>query len=129
MRRALDGQADEDSTGPDRLEVIRRVLARQGVSLWLELDFDGPDALPGLPRPDSPEAARRGLVRVDRQGRPDGPAYHPLHPEVREAMKRRVTQALAQSKLGPGPASGRRGFVNPAGPRPDVARNAGHRIG
>ena len=50
MRRALDGQADEDSTGPDRLEVIRRVLSRQGFSLWLELDFDGPNALPGLPR-------------------------------------------------------------------------------
>ncbi len=55
MRRALDGQADEDSTGPDRLEVIRRVLSRQGLSLWLELDFDGPNALPGLPRADSPK--------------------------------------------------------------------------
>ncbi len=116
-RRALDAYADEDSTGPDRLDVIRRVLSRQGLSLWLELDFTGPNALPGLPRADSPEAARRGLVRLDRQGRPDGPEYYPLNPEVREAMKRRVVEALTQSqqarargarqglliRLGPGP--------------------------
>ena len=100
-RRALDGQADEDSTGPDRLETIRRVLARQGYSLWLELDFDGPDALPGCPPPIRAEAVRRGLVRVDRQGRADGPAYHPLHPEVREAMKRRVIQALTRTRAVP----------------------------
>ena len=127
MRRALDGQADEDSTGPDRLEVIRRVLARQGLSLWLELDFTGPGALPGLPRADSPEAARRGLVRVDRQGRPDGPEYHPLHPEVREAMKRRVIQALLASTARPGRGKRQRGSVDPAGARSDVAGNAGHR--
>lgn len=30
VRRSLFGQADEDSTGPDRLEMIRRILARQG---------------------------------------------------------------------------------------------------
>ena len=101
-RRALGGQADEDSTGPDRLELVRRVVSRQGYSLWLELGFDGPGALPGLPRADSPEAVRRGLVRVDRQGRPDGATYHPLHPEVRDAMKRRVTEALARTKLGSG---------------------------
>ena len=87
-RRALAGQADEDSTGPDRLETIRRVLARQGCSLWLEVDLDGPDALPGLPPANSAEAERRGLVRLDGRGRVDGPAYHPLNPEVREAMKR-----------------------------------------
>ena len=120
MRRALDAQADEDSTGPDRLEVIRRVLSRQGFSLWLELDFDGPTALPGLPRADSPEAARRGLVRVDRQGRADGPEYHPLHPEVREAMKRRVVQALAQSKPGPGQAGGKAGLLIRLGPGPTL---------
>lgn len=98
IRRALDGQADEDSTGPDRLQTIRRVLARQGCSLWLELEFDGPEALPGLPPADSSEAERRGLVRLDRQGRVDGPAYHPLHAEVREAMKRRVVQALTRTR-------------------------------
>jgi hypothetical protein len=120
MRRALDGYADEDSTGPDRLEVIRRVLSRQGFSLWLELDFDGPNALPGLPPADSPEAARRGLVRVDRQGRPDAPEYHPLHPEVREAMKRRVIQALTQTKPGPGAAGGRGGLLIRLGPGPTL---------
>src|SRR5207244_2066755 len=68
-RRALDGQADEDPTGPDRLETLRRVLERQGDSLWLEISFDAPGALPGLPPPDSDEAVRRGLVRLDGQGR------------------------------------------------------------
>jgi len=105
-RRALDGQADEDSTGPDRIETVRRALARQEYSLWLELGFDGPDSLPGLPPADSAEAMRRGLVRIDRQGKVDGPAYHPLHPEVREAMKRRVERALTQSQPGPGETSG-----------------------
>jgi hypothetical protein len=120
MRRALDGLADEDSTGPDRLDVIRRVLSRQGFPVWVELDFDGPNALPGLPRADSPEAARRGLVRVDRQGRPDGPEYHPLHPEVRDAMKHRVTQALAPNKSGPVATGGLAGVLIRMGPGPTL---------
>ena len=66
-------------------------------------------------------------MRVDRQGRPDGPAYHPLHPEVREAMKRRVIQALTQSKPGPGAAGGSGGIVDPVGAGTDSARNARHR--
>ena len=74
IRRALDGQADEDSTGPDRLEVLRRVLARQGFSLWLELDFDGPDALPGLPRPIRPR--RSGADWCEWIAR-DGPTGRP----------------------------------------------------
>jgi hypothetical protein len=100
VRRGLEGQADEDATGPDRLEMVRRIMARQGYALWLELGFDGPNSLPGLPGADSAEALRRGLVRVDSQGRPDGPAYNPFNPEVREAMKRRVTTALAALKAG-----------------------------
>ena len=119
-RRGLDGQADEDSTGPDRLEIVRRVLTRQGISLWLELRFDGSRPLPGLPRADSPEAAQRGLVRVDRQGRPDGPTYHPLHPEVRAAMKRRVVQALEQSKAGPNEQTSRAGLIIRLGPGPTL---------
>jgi hypothetical protein len=99
-RRRLFGQADEDPTGPDRVEIVRQVLARQGCALWLELRFDGPDALPGLPAADSAESLMRGLVRIDSQGRPDGPAYNPLNPEVREAMKRRVSKALSYLKVG-----------------------------
>ncbi len=105
-RQSLDGQADEDSTRPDRLETARRILARQGYSLWLELGFDGPESLPGLPAVGSAEALRRGLVRVDREGRADGPAYHPLNPEVREAMKRRVAQALASVRGRAGETAG-----------------------
>ena len=119
-RRALGGQADEDSTGPDRLELVRRVVSRQGYSLWLELDFEGPGALPGLPRAESPEAARRGLIRVDRQGRPDGAIYHPLHSEVRDAMKRRVQEALTRTKLGSGETGNGDGVVIRLGAGPTL---------
>ncbi|WP_044149026.1 hypothetical protein, partial [Singulisphaera acidiphila] len=73
QRRALDGQACEDPTGPDRLDLLLRILERQGLTAWLELATDGP--LPGLPAPDSAEALAKGLVRVDRNGLADGPAY------------------------------------------------------
>ena len=89
-RRGLHGQADENAAGPDQLDLVLRLLHRQGYSAWLELNLEGKDALPGLPPADSPEALRQGLVRIDRQGLADGPCYHPLHPEVRQAMKRRV---------------------------------------
>ena len=116
-RRHLSGQADEDPTGPDRVELVRQVLARQGCALWLELRFDGPQALPGLPAADSAEALERGLVRIDGLGHPDGPTYHPLNPEVRNAMKRRVTDALSHLKLGePGGA----GLVIRLGPGPTL---------
>jgi len=98
-RRALDGQAAEDPAGPDRLDLLLRVLARRGCSAWVDVPFDGP--LPGLPAPDSPEAAARGLVRVDRRGLPDGPSYQPIHPEVRRALARKVAEALAPSKARP----------------------------
>ena len=56
-------------------------------------------------------------MRIDSQGRPDGPAYHALNPEVREAMKRRVTDALSQLKAGePGGA----GLVIRLGPGPTL---------
>ena len=110
-RRALDGQAGEDAIGPDRLELLLRILGHYGCAAWLELAFDGP--LPGLPAPDSAEALARGLVRVDRRGLPDGPAYHPLHPEVREAMRRRVADAVASRK-------GLAGLLIRLGPRPTL---------
>jgi hypothetical protein len=111
-RTALDGQAAEDSTGPDRLDVLLRLLARQGVSTLLDVPCDGP--LPGLPTPNSPEALERGLIRVDHRGVPDGPAYLPLHPDVRAALTQRIVGALSAERgrtpprgvlirLGPGP--------------------------
>ncbi len=101
-RRVLDGQGNEDSAGPDRLELLRRVLGREGGSLWLELAFDGASALPDLPPPDSAEAVRRGLVRLDGHGQPVDAVYHPLNPDVRQAMKRRVVEALARLHPEPG---------------------------
>ena len=118
-RRRLDGQADEDPTGPDCLEMVRRILARANCALWLELQFEGAGAFPGLPAVDSPEALERGLVRIDSHGRPDGPAFHPLNTEVRQAMKQRVTTALVQLKAHqPGSPGG--GLVIRLGPGPTL---------
>jgi len=99
-RRGLKGQAEENSTGPDQLDVVVRLLHRQGNNAWLELNLDCQGGLPGLPPPDSAEALRQGLVRVDRQGQADGPSYHPLHPAVRQAFQRKVQQALAPRQAG-----------------------------
>ncbi|MBX6314219.1 MAG: hypothetical protein IRY99_15100, partial [Isosphaeraceae bacterium] len=98
-RRALDGQAGEDATGPDRLDLVLRLLGQRGILVLLETRFDGP--LPGLPTPEAPEALARGLVRVDRRGQSDGPAYQPLRPEVRDAMRRRVAAAIAPRQAHP----------------------------
>ena len=110
-RRSLGGQADEDATGPDRLDLILRVLARRNCSAWVDVAFEG--SMPGLPAVDALEVANTGLLRVDRRGRPDGIAYQPIHPKVREAMARKVADALklrpsrpnlvgALIRLGPG---------------------------
>ena len=98
-RRALDGQAAEDSSGPDRLDLLLRVLGRRGSSAWVDVAFDGP--LPGLPAPDSAEAAARSLVRVDRRGQPDGASYQPIHPEVRRALGRKVAEAASPARARP----------------------------
>ena len=110
-RRRLAGQADEDSTGPDRLDILLRVLARRNCSAWVDVAFHG--SIPGLPEVDSPEAAASGLLRLDRTGKPDGLAYQPIHPTVRAAMARQVAEAVkirgtrpnlvgALVRLGPG---------------------------
>ena len=93
QRASLDGQADEDASGADRLDVILRVLARKGVTAMLETRFD--ETMPGLSRDDSPEAIAQGLVRVDRFGKADGTAYQPLHPDVRQAMTKHASMAIA----------------------------------
>ncbi|WP_435020842.1 hypothetical protein TA3x_002051 [Tundrisphaera sp. TA3] len=98
-RAGLDGQADEDATGPDRLDVLLRMLGRKGVTAWVDVAFEGP--LPGLPAPDSPEAVAEGLARLDRRGLPDGLAYQPLHPRVREAMAKKVAEAVAARRATP----------------------------
>lgn len=110
-RRALDGTAAEDATGPDRLELALRVLARRKVAGWVALGLDGP--LPGLPAAGAPEALARGLVRVDRRGQADGPApaYHPLADEVAAALRRRVGAAAA-----PGGRAPRAGVLVRLGP-------------
>ncbi len=96
-RVGLQGQADEDSTGPDRLDLLLRVLARRGATAWVDVAFEG--AMPGLPAPDSPEAAFEGVIRLDRRGLLDGPgSYQPIHPRVREAMARKVAEAIAPRK-------------------------------
>jgi hypothetical protein len=113
-RLELRGQSLEDSTSPDRLDLLLMVLHRYGCRAWLEVDFDSAGGLAGLPAPDSAAALERGLVRVGRTGQADGPAYHPLHDDVRSAMKHRVTEAITGRRsqaalsgllirLGPGP--------------------------
>ena len=102
-RRAFSGRLYEDSTGPDRLDMALRVLRRHGKSAWLELDLEGENALPGLPPPSSAEALQQGLARVGRLGvGDDGMTYNPLHPKTREAMKRRVVEALTREADAPG---------------------------
>jgi hypothetical protein len=96
-RQGLEGQSDEDSIGPDRLEVVLRVFEARGLSVLRELNGDGP--LPGLPAPGSAAAQARGLVRIDERGLPDGSAYHPLHPEVARAWSKRVAEAIAPRRV------------------------------
>jgi hypothetical protein len=99
-RRALDGQAAEDSLGPDKMALALHTLAVGGVSAWVELDFGGTAPLPGLPAPGDAEALARGLIRLDRRGSADGsaPTYSPLCPEVAEALRRRVREAMETHK-------------------------------
>jgi hypothetical protein len=95
-RQSLEGQAGEDATGPDRLGLLLQILSRHGLGTWLDVQLDG--ALPDLPAPGSAEAATRGLIRVDADGQPEGTVYHPLHADVREAMKRKLTDTVAAWK-------------------------------
>lgn len=93
-RRRLGGRLVEDATGPDRRELALRVLRRHGLAAWLEPDLAAPGALPDLPPAGSEEASSQGLARLGPDGKPDGDAYQPLHPKVREALRRRVVAGL-----------------------------------
>jgi hypothetical protein len=95
-RQALEGQAEEDCTGADGCEIAMRMLERRGISAWLDVRLDG--TLPGLPAPDSPEALARGLVRTDCHGLMEEPTFHPLNPQVQEALRQRLRAAILLRK-------------------------------
>ena len=101
VRTRLEGQFQEDSTGPDTLQFMLGMLASQGLGSWISLDLSGP--LPGLPLPGSAEALARNLARLDSSGEVDRQAYQTLHPQVRAAVSRRIEEvvrpALEQAKL------------------------------
>ncbi|MDG3003107.1 hypothetical protein [Paludisphaera mucosa] len=101
-RRRLNGRLAEDATGPDRLDMVLRVLRRRGMSAWLEPDFRRHDAFPELPPPDSAEALQQGLARIGPTGAADGGAYQPLHPRVHAALERRIVESLADRNGRPG---------------------------
>ncbi len=89
LRRARPARPPAPGPGP-----------RKGLDAWVDVAFDG--ALPGLPPADAAEAAARKLVRVDRRGVVAGPAaYQPIHPAVREAMARKVAEAVAPRRARP----------------------------
>jgi hypothetical protein len=92
IRKALDGQYDEDSLGPDTLEVLLRTLSVDGISVVLEVGLDGP--IDNLPAPDSDEARTRGLSRIDAKGHVHSSAYQLLRPEVRTAAARHFARVL-----------------------------------
>ncbi len=114
-RSALEGQAGEDPIGPDRLDLILDQLHRQGMTAWMEVRTEGP--LPGLAAPSHPEALAQGLVRLDRQGKPDGSAYNLLAPEVQKALTRHVLSALDRGPGRPRPD----GLLIRIGPGPTLA--------
>ena len=70
-------------------------------SLWLELSFDGPARCPACRRPIRPRPCAAAWSGSTARGSAVGSAYHPLHPEVREAMRRRVVEALTRSRTAP----------------------------
>lgn len=98
-RGSLNGQAVEDGTGPDTSDLLLDVLGRRGIAAVVEARVEGP--LPGLPGPETAEALAKGLARAERAG----PAYQPLRPEVRRAIRARLAEA----------ASARRGHPNVEG--------------
>ena len=125
VRRALRGQAAEDSTGPDRLELVLRLLGREGSSAWLELDLQDKDALPGLPPPDSARgtsngARARGSPGPGRRTRVSSAA--PRGPQGDETPRRRGAAAAGRRLSLDRPP-------HPAWSWSDAPGNSGHRHG
>ncbi|MEW4567954.1 hypothetical protein AB1L88_08815 [Tautonia sp. JC769] len=117
VREALDGQALEDSAGPDPDLALIAALKRARMAVFLEMDLEGRQ-LPGVPAPEDPRAEELGLVRLDRSGgsEADRPTYNLLRPEVQRAMTQLVVETIRGAggahrlpcdgvllRLGPGP--------------------------
>lgn len=92
-RLALDGQGHEDSLAPDMLDLLLRELKTTGMTAVVEVDCS--EQIDNLPPPNSIGARQRGLVRLDSRGEPTGDAYNLVHPDVRAALRRSVTAAVA----------------------------------
>ncbi|WP_169976577.1 hypothetical protein [Tautonia rosea] len=107
VRDALEGQALEDSIGPDPDRVLLLMLKRYQMVVILEMDVEG-RPLPGLPPPEDSRAVELGLVRIDRSGasESDQPTYNLLRPEVQRAL----TQSLIETV---------RAMAGPRGPQCD----------
>jgi hypothetical protein len=92
-RQSLDQQAVEDSIGPDPFELVLKILEREGVSVVIEWQPNGP--LEGLPPPGSSHARERGIVRYLPDGQADSTAYPLFNPDVRDALRRELQGAVA----------------------------------
>ena len=123
-RRALDGQAAEDALGPDRLDLLLRVLGRHGCSAWVELALEETEACPASP----PRARPRRLGAGPDPRRSPRPRRRTRLPP---APPRCPRGAEAAGRTGdrppPEPAEPDR-RSDPARPRPDSARRPRHRV-
>ena len=99
-RRSLFGQADEDSTGPDRLEVIRRILAAAGLCALARAGFRGPDLAAGTAAGRFGRGARSGFG-------PSGQLMAAPMGRLPAAASRRSRSDEAAGDQCPGPAQSR----------------------
>lgn len=85
----------QDPGPKDVLELLFRMFDRQGLRLMPSIHFSG--TLPALERLRGAEA---GLELIGAEGRPmsngTAPAYNPLNPKVREAMRQVVAELVAR---------------------------------
>lgn len=98
-RLRLDGQAAEDGTAADLLELTLRVLARRDQSVLVALSGNGLRMV--LPDPGSEEAREQGLVALNEEGQPSGLEYHLLAKGVRQAIWQRLEHVIAPRRVYP----------------------------